>query len=153
MSSFAGLRVGNLDDVGAAAVQAGVAAQKRDPAFEAQPATAVIEKCLPRGKTAEEFGLAAVFIDQHARAPQPRGRVIHVRPFPASLEFARPVNENVRLHRPWSPLMLARLQEQCGWTSMTKVHAPSVRGTLLRTGHDEWAMAAWPGVLSKLRMA
>ncbi len=49
--------------------------------------------------------------------------------------------------------MLALLQEQWGWTSMTSRHSPAARGIRLATGHDGNAIAGRPGVASNRRTA
>src|SRR5437899_3072680 len=51
-----------------------------------------------------------------------------------------------------SSLMLARLHEQCGWISMTRVHAPGWRAMDAEAGHCWGASAARPGVDSKARI-
>src|ERR1044071_7364866 len=95
MRTGSGLRFRDLDHFGAAAVEAGVAAQQRDAAREAQLSVAVVEIRLPRGEAVEETRLVAVLVEHDARARKVRRGGEDVGLLPPLGEVARPVDDDV----------------------------------------------------------
>src|SRR4029078_10148155 len=114
MRAVSGLRSRDLDHLGAAAVEAGVAAQQRDAAREAQLAVAVVQIRLPRSEAAEETRFVAVLVEHDARARKTRRRREDVGRLPPLGEVARPVDDDVTPQRPRGELDYAGHARRAG---------------------------------------